>query len=196
MRLRFIVCPNIPDDILKQSFFSNATTNSKHDWRSLASEQFALEYLGIRNVILDEDDLIDRFSSLGMKVPEVVAFDPFHKDRVISVEVKRICGNQLPLDFTGQVRRKLKRGKHYIWPWKNTIYNSLKKAHPILVKEYNIHVHHIVFVIPNSLKRRSLQRMCDQIRFNCQNQIQDFEMILNHVTVHVIQGNDELFDRF
>lgn len=196
MRLRFILCPKIPDDISQQNFFNNVPTNSKHDWRSLASEQFALEYLGIRQVILDEDDLINRYSSMGLKVPEVVAIDPFHKDRIISVEVKRICGNQLPLDFTGQTRRKLKRGKHYIWPWQTTIYNSLRKAHPILVKELKIHVHHIVFVIPSSLTRRSLQRMCDQICLNCQKQIQDFEMILNHVTVHVIQGDDELFDRF
>jgi hypothetical protein len=197
MKVKFVLCPHIPQALTQESYFdpSECDFRCKHDYRSLASERFALAYLGIERILLGEDALIDRYASLGLKVPEVIAIDPNHADRVISVEVKRICGNQLPLDHTNQVRRKLKRGNHYIWPWQTTIYNSVQKAHPKLVSDLKIHVHHIVFVVPLSLDRRSLQRMCDRICAACHKEASGVEY-LNHITIHIIQGQDSLFDRF
>lgn len=198
MRLKFFVCPSAPYvDHTTQNLWekeSKVCKHSRHDVRSLASEYFAFSYLGIRDVILEEDALIRRYS--GMKVPEMVAVDPCHSDRIISVEVKRICGNQLPLDHTGQERRKLKRHGHYIWPWKTTVSKSLWKAHPKLVNDLHIHAHHIVFVIPKSLSTRALNRLCHRIREACEDEVENCELTLNHVIIHVIQGDDFMFDRF
>lgn len=170
--------------------------SSKHDCRSLASEEYAFRYLGIRDVVAEEDALIDRYASMGLKVPEMIALDPLDPDRIISVEVKRICGNQLPIDEKNCERRKLKRRNHYIWPWEKTICNSMMKAHSQIVTDMKIYAHHIVFVIPSSLDRRALRRMCIRIQESCYSNIGECAMELDRMFVHVIQGDDSLFDRF
>lgn len=195
MRLQFYLHRGVSDTYLPEHV-KDRICKSKRDVRSLASEEFAFRYLGITKIILSEDALISKYSSRGLKVPEIVAYDPKDPSRIISVEVKRICGNQLPLDHTGQTRRKLKRGNHYVWPWTTTVRNAFSKAHPQLVQDMNIHAHHIVFVIPLSLSQRSLNRISDRICAASRQEVQHCNLNLNHVIIHVVQGNDILFDRF
>ena len=184
MHLRFHVCPTPPAPALIGPCHSN---------KGLASEEFAFRYLGISAILLTEDALIERY--WPHKVPEIVAVDPRDSSRIISVEVKRICGNQLPLDRTGQTRRKLKRGNHYVWPWRTTIRNAFLKAHPQLVRDMNIHAHHIVFVVPHSLSPKSLKRICKQIQTTSNEEIQTCNLNLKRVAVHIVQGNDVLFEQ-
>ena len=165
-----------------------------HDWRSIASEKFALDYIGINDVLYEEDDLILRYAPLGIKTPEVVARDPTNPQRIISVEVKRICGNTLPLE-NGH-RRKLKNRNVIIWPWTQTVYQSLEKANKKIVHELGIHRHHVVFVVPRSLEKRVLNRLVSRIESTTENYMHRIQLPVRHVVIHVIQGDDTLFDRF
>ena len=196
-QLKFIVCPDIPDHIHQKRFqsFSNQV-GKNHDWRSMASEQYALEYMGLKKILCEEEAFIDKYASQGVRVPECVAQDPIHPDRIITVEVKRICGNQLPLDFTGQSRRKLRKRNQLVWPWGTTIWNSLNKAHPQIIEDFGVQRHHVVFVVPNSLTQRSLQRLCDRIQVWVTKSLEKDSTPLKHIIVHIIQGDDTLFDRF
>ena len=195
MKARFIVCSNTGID--GGSFEDFSSSNGlNHDWRSLASEKYALEYLRIKKFVLGETELIDKYASQGVKVPECIAEDPSNPGRLISVEVKRICGNQLPLDYTGQERRKLRKRNKLIWPWGSTISNSLLKAHPQIVADLKIERHWIVFVVPDSLSNRSLKRMCERIESWVVKGIELVDMPVKYVDVHIIQGDDRLFDRF
>jgi hypothetical protein len=167
-----------------------------HDWRSFASEQYALDYLGITNILHEEGELIQLYASQGMSVPECIALDPTDPERVISVEVKRICGNQLPLDFTGQTRRKLRSRNKLVWPWNTTIYNSILKANPLLIDTYGVQRHIVIFVIPTSLDSRSRTRMCERIQSSVQRNFEKTPSAPKHLIVYIIQGDDVLFDRF
>ena len=49
MKIRFIICPNIPENIKEKCFHKNCIMKNKsHDWRSIASEKYAFEYIGIK----------------------------------------------------------------------------------------------------------------------------------------------------
>ena len=49
MKIRFVICPNIPENIRGKSFQKNCVMKNKgHDWRSIASEEYAFEYIGIK----------------------------------------------------------------------------------------------------------------------------------------------------
>lgn len=196
-KLRFVVCPPVPSHVRQCDLnMYHGHRGCSHDWRSIASETYAMDYIGIKSVLSPEADLISRYARQGVRVPECIAVDPQHPDRVISVEVKRICGNQLPLDFCSQTRRKLRRRNRLVWPWETTIYNSVIKAHPAIVADYNVNTHHIVFVIPGSLDARTSARLCKRICDSVRNTYTKLTLPLRHMVVHIIQGRDELFDRF
>jgi hypothetical protein len=196
-KIKFVVCPVVAPSIVQKDYRSyRSHTNTNHEWRSIASEEYALAYMGIRNIIATEEDLIQRYANDGIRVPECVALDPADRDKIISVEVKRICGNQLPLDFEGQERRKVRSRSRLIWPWITTIMNSIAKAHPQIVADLKIHTHHVVFVLPSSLPSRSLRRLCDRICKYTVLKLDDMDLPVRHVVVHIIQGKDFLFDRF
>lgn len=199
LKCRFVVCPPIPKNVKAVGFEHFKRTSGSHDWRSTASEQFAFDYIGIKHVLVEEDVLIHKYACQGVRVPECIALDPDDPDRIISIEVKRICGNQLPLDFTGQVRRKLKHRNEIVWPWSKTIHASIEKAHPKIVSDMGVQRHHIVFVVPSSLTPRSLQRLCTRIQTSVSRSLDEFsnsEYLMRHYIVHIIQGDDILFDRF
>ena len=195
MKIRFVICPNIPENIKGKCFQKNhMMKNKSHDWRSIASEEYAFAYIGIKKILYEEDDLITKYAWKGIKIPECIAVDPADSTSIISVEVKRICGNNLPKDYQGQDKRFLRdRGDKIMWPWGKTIQDSLLKAHPLIVKELNVNTHHSVFVVPKSLSKKTLRRLCNHVYTNV---CEKYYNIPNcNTVVHVIQGDDSMFDR-
>ena len=174
MKIKFIICPSIPENIKGKPFKQNyILQNKSHDWRSAASENYAFEYIGIKKILYEEDELITKYAWKG---------------------IKRICGNNLPKDFNGQDRRILRdRGDRITWPWGKTIHDSLLKAHPVIVQELNVNTHHSVFVVPKSLNKKTLRRLCNHVYTNVREKYSDIPNC--NTVVHVIQGDDAMFDR-
>ena len=195
MKIKFIICPSIPENIKGKPFKQNyILQNKSHDWRSAASENYAFEYIGIKKILYEEDELITKYAWKGIKIPECIAVDPSDSNSIISVEEKRICGNNLPKDFNGQDRRILRdRGDRITWPWGKTIHDSLLKAHPVIVQELNVNTHHSVFVVPKSLNKKTLRRLCNHVYTNVREKYSDIPNC--NTVVHVIQGDDAMFDR-
>tara|TARA_B100000214_G_scaffold374022_1_gene355691 strand:- start:432 stop:1022 length:591 start_codon:yes stop_codon:yes gene_type:complete len=195
MKIRFIICPDIPSKVKSTHFKSNNNLKNKgHDWRSAASEHYAFEYIGIKKILYCEDELILKYAWQGIKIPECIAVDPLNPSNNISIEVKRICGNNLPQDYVGQDRRTLReRGDKITWPWGKTIHDSLSKAHPLIVSELNVHTHHSIFVVPKSLSKKKLKRLCNHVyTIVCEKY---YNIPICNTVVHVIQGDDIMFDR-
>ncbi len=194
MKVRYIINPKIPDTVSEKSYLVYSNVKSCHDWRSIASERYAFDYMGINELLYEEEHLIKLYSrKYGIKIPECIAKDPQDPGKIISVEVKRICGNHLPCDYQGQERRILRFRDKIVWPWSETVKNSLLKAHPYIINDMNVSTHHNVFIIPSSLTQRNKKRVCRQI----QSSVESFYDIMppcNHV-IHVIEGGDKLFDR-
>lgn len=195
MKIRFVICPQVPQH--KHHYNIDAYKGSKnkaHDWRSFASEQYAFEYIGIKKILYEENELISMYACQGIKIPECIAQDPHDPSNNISIEVKRICGNTLPADYEGQDRRILReRGDKITWPWGKTIHDSLLKAHPLIIHELNIHTHHSIFVVPKSLNKKSLNRLCKHV-YKLINE-KYYNTPKCKTVVHVIQGDDSMFDR-
>ena len=143
-------------------------------------------------MLYEECELINKYSKYGIKIPECIAIDPTDSRLNISIEVKRICGNHLPSDYEGQERRTLRIRDKIIWPWGETVKNSFIKAHPMIISDMNIHTHHNVFIVPSSLSNRIMKRVSNKIK-ECVIMYES-ESMCKHV-VHIIKGNDELFDR-
>ena len=168
------------------------------DLRAKPSEEFAFEHLGlnIQHRIRTEYELMNEFESV---VPEGIFRYPTN-DKIISVEVKRIVGNNLPMDCgcDGERRRFIRRRKQIVWPWLSTVEAALQKANECVVQTYLVEEHHMVFVIPQSLSVRMHQRITEHIHHAVRQYItKGFNIIKsNKIHTHVIQGPDELFDRF
>ena len=196
MKIKFVICPEIPSHIKSTDYNSNLKfRKGSHDWRSLASELYAFEYIGIKTILWEENELITKYAQKGIKIPECIAVDPLNPSNNISVEVKRICGNSLPLDCSGQIRRKLRNRRDQItWPWGKTILDSFLKAHPIIINEMNVKTHHIIFVVPNSLSKKNLNKLCRHVYSHiCERYLDTLNC---DAVIHIIQGNDNMFDRF
>ena len=114
----------------------------------LESEERAFQILGLKNPIINEEELIKKFD--GIKVPEAVFDD---NGTIVSVEVKRIIGNTLPL--CGEGKRRITRyvnGKErIIWPWTSSVETALSKLHVNIAKAFSVDVHLAVFLIPEYL---------------------------------------------
>lgn len=168
------------------------------DLRAKPSEDFAFEHLGLNEThqIKTEDELMNEFASV---VPEGIFRYPTN-DKIISVEVKRIVGNNLPLDDRqdGLRRRFIRRRKHIIWPWASTVEAALQKASENLIETYFVQEHHMVFVIPESLSSRMYHRVTDHIHYTVQQYLEKGCNVIksNRIHTHIIQGPDNLFDRF
>tara|TARA_B100000787_G_scaffold155797_1_gene131525 strand:- start:413 stop:907 length:495 start_codon:yes stop_codon:yes gene_type:complete len=161
------------------------------DPRSLASELYAFSYLGlpIEDMIVSERELIDNYGTQGMNVPEAI----FTVDNQrITVEVKRIPGNNLPDD--GSPRRSLRRRNRIIWPWTSTVERALKKTSPLLSFDYDIVCHHVVFVIPDTLARKKKMRLHNHVN-TAVDQYKNDDCVHPNIRVHIIDGPLVLFDR-
>jgi len=193
MGITFIACPAIKIAPVNYQYYESLQKSKAHDWKSFASEMYAFEYLGIHNFIVREDELIKKYSQLGIKTPECIAFDPNDSSKIISIEVKRICGNRLPCDYTGQKHRYMKYRNKIIWPWGKTVKTAFEKAHSNIVSDLGINTHHAVFVIPNSLTKRASRRLCERIE--AYTKAYGSYTTVRNLIVHVIQGDDAMFDR-
>ena len=193
MKLEYVICPDTSSITQRDYLYYKKFEGKNYEWRSLSSEIFAFEYLKIKDVIIREEDLINMYANRSIKIPECIAVDPNDSSKIISVEVKRICGNNLPKDYEGQ-KRRIKRGRRnkIVWPWEKTIVEGMTKAHPTLINDMQITAHHSVFVIPSSLNKKELRKVCSHI-VNTALDKQDH--LHCHTTVHVIQGNEFMFDR-
>tara|TARA_B100000787_G_C16197409_1_gene301965 strand:- start:1814 stop:2326 length:513 start_codon:yes stop_codon:yes gene_type:complete len=165
------------------------------DPRSLESELHAFTYLKLdpnnpQHLVASESELIRLYASRGMRVPEAI----FKlADGCITVEVKRIPGNSLPCEQGGP-QRKLRRRERIIWPWTSTVVNAMKKTTPLLSREYGIVGHHVVFVIPNTLKRKARCRLQNHV-LTTVNAFRDDKEVHPNVTIHIIDAPVEMFDR-
>lgn len=164
------------------------------DPRSLDSELHAFSYLKLdpndrEQLAASERDLIDSYGSHGLPVPEAI-FKVANKR--VTVEVKRIPGNTLPLENGSQ--RKLTRRGFYVWPWKSTVFNAMKKATPRLSLEYGIVIHHVVFVVPDNLTRKTRCRLQNHI-LSAVNEFRHDENVHPKIQVHIIDAPVEMFDR-
>ena len=190
MKAKYVICPDI--NIESRPFKDYSKENNAHDWRSLASEYYAFDYIGIKHILCEETELINKYAHRGIKIPECIAIDPHDSKKTISVEAKRICGNHLPADYEGQKRRILRSRDKIVWPWTATIRNSLIKAHPSIVNDFCVHTHHSIFILPSSLPDKKIKRVCSRIQSfieNCD------DLIDCKLVVHIITGKDNLFDR-
>ena len=162
------------------------------DPRAKPSEEYAFEHLGlsINEQIKSEYDLITEFE--GCCVPEAI-FN--HNGKNISVEVKRIIGNQLPIESTG--RRVIRRRKQIVWPWKSTVEASLSKLNESIVHRYHIQEHHVVIVVPDNLTGKAHRKLLSHVYDTQQVYLETTPCVLkhNHIFLHVIKGDVELFDR-
>lgn len=127
---------------------------------SFESEEHAFKILGLKNPIISENELIKKFE--GIRVPEALFND---NGTIVSVEVKRIIGNTLPL--CGQGRRRIKRyvkgRERIVWPWTSSVETALSKLHSIIANEFCVSIHVAVFLIPeflsNSVKERIIRHI-------------------------------------
>tara|TARA_B100001741_G_scaffold313747_2_gene321667 strand:+ start:326 stop:838 length:513 start_codon:yes stop_codon:yes gene_type:complete len=168
------------------------------DSRAKPSEYFAFKHLGLNEThqIKTENELMSEISTV---VPEGIFRYPTN-DKIISVEVKRIVGNNLPLDdrHEGSKRRFIRRRKHIIWPWASTVEAALQKANECVIGTYFVEEHHMVFVTPQSLSSRMHHRITEHIHNTVKEYLKrEYNIIKsNRIHTHIIQGPDSLFDRF
>jgi len=154
----------------------------KGDFRSLPSEHFALEQLGIAYCIKSERELMQEYTT---HVPEGIFL---MNGKVVSVEVKRIIGNWLPTEQNPDGRRRIIRRGQIVWPWRSTIESALRKSCSPAVLDYKVQIHYVAIVIPESLSEHHKSRLEKHIR-----QISTDTMIKTKVCI--FEGPDQLFDR-
>ena len=114
----------------------------------LESERYAFSRLGLGDPIVTEDELIKQFA--GLRVPEAL----FNQDgNIISVEVKRIIGNSLPMSADGRrrIRRYVNGKERIVWPWTSSVEIALSKLNHVIAARYNVNTHVAVFLIPETL---------------------------------------------
>lgn len=129
-------------------------------------------------------------------VPEGIFRNPFTQ-QIISVEVKRIVGNSLPK--TGGGRKLIRRRKHIIWPCMSTIVAALEKANEAVVKKYNVEEHYICIVVPETLDKKSFEKIhyhiCIVMKKYFETHIDEC-MKPNKIKLYIVKGPSHLFDRF
>ena len=114
--------------------------------------------------------------------------------RLVSVEVKRLIGNELPVDSRTNSRRKIWERNKITWPWKKTVLSALEKANPEIVKEYGITSHHIVFLVPDTLSKHSSSRL-EKRALSVVEMYVSF-LSVKRVFVHFLPTPSHHFDRF
>lgn len=166
------------------------------DIRSWPSERYAFEILGLQlsHVVVSENEMIHDICE-DCTVPEAIFKHPI-TGKLISVEVKRIVGNNLPNEGKRQ-RKLIRRRKQIIWPWSSTVEAALSKANETIVKYYMVEEHHVVFIIPDFLSSRDSNRVETHIYASVNNYFEKFDSVIrrNRIFVNIVKGPSELFDR-
>lgn len=166
------------------------------DARSAASELFAFQRLGLCDPIVNELTLVKTF--VGCKVPEGIFVHPDDDTRRISVEVKRIIGGRLPMDGGGHrvIRRHSKRhgGDKIIWPWTSSVESALTKVNAEITRTYGLVEHHAVFLVPESMTKRTQARTMRHIIDVARMHLRDHPPPCR-IRLHMVSGDDDLFER-
>jgi len=125
------------------------------DFGSLASELYAFECLGLtgKACIRTEQELLEECNT--GPVPEGIWECA---GQVVSVEVKRIAGNTLPIADNPDGRRQIFRRGRIIWPWVSTVHYAICKCTCEAVTTYNVDVHYAVFLVPESMNTSARER--------------------------------------
>lgn len=158
------------------------------DMRSLPSEQYALQKLDIKACIRSEDQLMNEYTS---HVPEGIFVDT--RGRIVSVEVKRIIGNWLPVVNNPDGRRRILRRGRIVWPWKSTVESALRKADSPALEDYRVSLHYVVLVIPDSLSDHHKTRLEKHVHYIQAVSPKSHDKIKSKI--RIFWGPDELFDR-
>ena len=159
---------------------------------SNVSERHAFERMGLGDPKVPEHELVRLFKNVP--VPEGIFID---KDsQCVSVEVKRIIGNSLPSMAGGRrhIKRSTRGRQHIIWPWTSSVENALAKLHVDIAAEYNVKVHHAVFLVPRSLPRKSQNKVVEHINTTASRFLQA-RVFSTKVCYHIFVCNDNIFDR-
>ena len=158
---------------------------------NLESEYHAFSRLGLDNPIVTEDELIRQFR--GIRVPEALFND---NGTVVSVEVKRIIGNALPIGGGGRRRiRRYVRGKErIIWPWTSSVETALSKLHHNIATEYNVNTHVAVFLVPDTLSCSDVQRVQRHINTIAYSFLSK-KWTPTKVKYHILTCDEYFFDR-
>lgn len=162
------------------------------DLRAWPSESYAFTQLGFSDIhiIKSEQELMSEFCGA---VPEAIFRDP-HTEKNVSIEVKRIVGNDLP---KGDGRRFIRRRKSIIWPWTSTVESALGKVNGHIICTYMVQEHHIVFIVPESLSQKSFERLKYHVDTTVNERISTVaDLKPKRIHTHVIRGPLYLFDRF
>lgn len=142
--------------------------------------------------MVDEDQLIREYSHKSISVPEGIFRDPT-TGKVITLEVKRIVANTLPMDDGKMERRKvMERGK-IVWPWKKTVQSAMRKAHPNILRDHGAMEHHAVFLVPSSLKKGERDKL---MRRTLSHAAEAAEKVPVSTRIHFLLAPDSCFDRF
>ena len=162
---------------------------------TIASEEYAFRRLGLGSPIVTESELVSSFA--GCRVPEGIFIDPVDPERRVSVEVKRIVGGHLP-DRT-HPRRVLRRhtvrgGDEIIWPWTSSVETALSKLDASIASNFDVRLHHAVFLTPQSMNARTRRRTQNHIDRVARSFLSHAN--LNYrVRIHVFTCEDSLFYR-
>lgn len=160
------------------------------DPRSRQSEEYAFKALGFKKHV-DEEELMREFNNIC--VPEGIFLD--EEERNVSVEVKRLIGNQLPVDAKTCQRRKIWERNHITWPWRKTVLSAVNKAHPDIIYKYDVFAHHIVFLVPDTLPKNGRRRLEKRVITVVEEKVTSIS-VPKRVYVHFVSAPETHFDRF
>lgn len=176
-------------------FFSRSEIKKMVEARSAKSERYAFKQLGLGEPLIDESALVTLFE--GTRVPEGIFADPLDANRRISVEVKRIIGGHLPAGGGGRrvIRRhSTRRGDEIIWPWTSSVEAALTKLSFEIMHTFDVSVHHVVFLVPESMPCRTYQRTARHIQDVTRKHLKQHPTHCK-IRLHIISGADDMFER-
>ena len=159
--------------------------------RARASETFAIDKLGLHDELClrKETQLIHEYR--GCPIPEGIWRDPSDPGKIVSVEVKRVIGNRLPMEKNTGRRRVTRRSK-IVWPWSKTVEDAVLKSTSRVLKDYNVHTHYAVFIVPEEMSPKN----SDDVRRHIWTVANDaMKRTCVKIKVKIFDGPIDLFDR-
>ena len=162
---------------------------------AFASENYAITRLRCRPIVT-ERQLQEKF--MGQRVPEGI----FKRNgEIVTIEVKRIPGNELPYETSKKRCIKLSDSnrkaapRHIRWPWTSTVKTALSKLQPDIAANYNVCKHTAVFLIPTSLPAKAKKRTIQHITTVADGFLSSHTSKSFKVEWCILETPDEFFDR-
>tara|TARA_B110001450_G_scaffold248396_1_gene264531 strand:- start:1 stop:519 length:519 start_codon:yes stop_codon:yes gene_type:complete len=169
------------------------------DTSSLPSERYVFEQMGLttRHLVRSEEELMREAERRGGGcVPEGIWRHPHLSDKRVSVEVKRISGNTLPVHNNPDGRRRILRRGKIVWPWQSTVQCAVGKASSFSVLQYRVDIHYAVFLIPDTMSEAEKGRTRRHIVGAAVEAVSSLQPGAAKIRVVVMEGPVFLFDRF